>query len=91
MAQPPRGIHWSKDGNSYYKAAGGKIIQYSLPGFTENVIADDAALTPAGGSAPLKVRNFFFSGDGKKLLIYTRIILFVVPMVICFLFSATKR
>ncbi len=71
MAQPPRGIHWSKDGNSYYKAAGGKIIQYSLPGFTENVIADDAALTPAGGSAPLKVRNFFFSGDGKKLLIYT--------------------
>lgn len=71
IAQPPRGIHWSKDGNSYYKATDGKIIQYSLPGFTENIIADGAALTPAGTTAPLKVRNFFFSGDGKKLLIYT--------------------
>ena len=71
MAQPPRGIHWSKDGISYYKAIGGKIIQYSLPRFTENIIADGAALTPAGTTAPLKVRNFFFSDDGKKLLIYT--------------------
>jgi dipeptidyl-peptidase-4 len=71
IAQPPKGTHWSKDGKSYYKINSGKIIQYNLPGFTESIIADAGTLTPAGMSTPLKVRNFFFSADGKKLLIYT--------------------
>ena len=71
IAQPSQGIHWSKDGNSYYKTVGGKIVQYSLPSFTETIIADATALTPASSSTPLKVLNFFFSEDGKKILIYT--------------------
>jgi len=31
-AQPPKGMHWSKDGKSYFKNENG-IVQYTLPGF----------------------------------------------------------
>ncbi|HQI69819.1 MAG TPA: S9 family peptidase [Bacteroidales bacterium] len=71
IAQPPAGIHWSKDGNSFYESENGKITQYSLPGFTAKTIADKNKLTPQGASLPLKVRNFFFAADDKKVLIYT--------------------
>ncbi len=70
-AQPSTGIHWAKDGNSYYETESGKIVQYSLPGFEEKVIVDKASLKPKGASAALNVENFFFSADEKKLLIYT--------------------
>ena len=71
VAQPPAGIHWSKDGSSFYESENGKITQYSLPGFTAKTIADKNKLTPQGTPSPLKVRNFFFSADDKKVLIYT--------------------
>jgi dipeptidyl-peptidase-4 len=46
-------------------------VQYNLPSFTKTVIADRNKLTPAGASVALTVRNFFFSDDDKKILIYT--------------------
>ena len=70
-AQPPRGIHWSKDGSGYYDADQQGITLHALPADNKKTIADKALLTPAGASAPLKVRNFFFSEDDKKVLIYT--------------------
>jgi dipeptidyl-peptidase-4 len=71
VAQPPRGIHWAKDGNSFYEEDGGEIAQYTLPQLSKTIIADRNSLTPQGLSTPLKVRNFFLSDDGNKLLIYT--------------------
>ena len=71
IAQPPTGIHWMKDGNGFYEEESGEIAQYRLPSLSKAVIADRNALTPKGSSAPLKVRNFFFSNDANKLLIYT--------------------
>src|SRR3954463_3240043 len=71
MAQPPKGINWNKDGKSFYSSESGEIVEYGLPSFTKTVIADKNKLTPAGASAPLKVQNFFFSNDDKKILIYT--------------------
>ena len=70
-AQPPKGIRWSKDGNAYYEAEKESIIQYSLPSFDKQVVADKSKLTPFGAASPLPIRNFFFSDDGKKILIYT--------------------
>jgi len=71
IAQPPKGIHWNKDGKSFYSSESGEIVQYILPSFTKKIIADRNKLTPSPSSTPLKVRNFFFSADDKKILIYT--------------------
>src|SRR5436305_12009013 len=70
-AQPPHGIHWSVDGNSYYEDAGGVINKVDMPSFNKTVIATTQQLTPKDSSHALQVRNFFFSNDGKKMLIYT--------------------
>jgi len=70
-AQPPHGIHWSTDGNSYYEKSDDGITKIQLPAFTKTVVATTQQLTPKDSSHALKVRNFFFSDDGKKVLIYT--------------------
>ncbi len=70
-AQPPHGLHWSVDGNSYYENTADGIVKYQMPSFTQTVVATTQQLTPKDSSHALKVRNFFFSNDGKKILIYT--------------------
>jgi len=70
-AQPPRGIHWSADGISYYEMAADGITRIQMPAFTKTVVVTTEQLTPKDSSHALKVRNFFFSDDGKKILIYT--------------------
>ena len=47
------------------------IVKYQMPSFTKTIIATTQQLTPKDSSHALKVRNFFFSDDGKKILIYT--------------------
>ncbi len=71
IAQPPKGIHWSKDGNAYYAAESGVIAEYNLPTFTKKMVAEKTRLTPQNAKTPLRIRNFFISDDGKKILIYT--------------------
>jgi dipeptidyl-peptidase-4 len=70
-AQPPQGINWAKDGKSYYKLDGDKILQTVFPEQTDVVVAGNTELTPKGSKKALKVRNFFFTDDGSKILIYT--------------------
>jgi dipeptidyl-peptidase-4 len=70
-AQPPRKIHWSKDGNSYYKSKDDGIVQIDPASSKSTIIVTKEQLTPTGTSTPLHVRNFFFSNDGSKILIYT--------------------
>lgn len=67
QAQP----HWTTEGNGYYEADEEGISLYSLPGFNRQVIIQKAKLTPTGATTPLMVRDFSFSTDGKKMLIYT--------------------
>ncbi len=69
-AQSLSGIKWSGDGASYYAIEQNQIVQYGLPDFTRTVLVDSQRLVPQGGSKPLAVRNFYFSGDGKKILLY---------------------
>lgn len=70
-AQPPKGIHWTKDGSGYYESDASGIVLHSFPGDTKKTVIDKSKLKPQGASAALKVRNFFFSEDGSKALIYT--------------------
>ena len=71
FAQPSQGIHWSPDGNSYYEASDYGIIKVQMPSFKEAIVVTPQQLTPANATQPLNVNNFFFSDDGKKILIYT--------------------
>ncbi len=67
--QVRKGLHWSKDGNAYYQLEGGNIIKYSLPTFSKDTIVRKSQLLNEKG-APLKVKDFEFSEDGSKLLVY---------------------
>ena len=71
QAQPPSGIHWSKNGSGYYTIANGEISYNDLSASTKLVVITKKQLTPAGAEKPLTIRNFFFSNDESKLLIYT--------------------
>ncbi|HWJ25081.1 MAG TPA: DPP IV N-terminal domain-containing protein, partial [Flavisolibacter sp.] len=71
LAQPPAGTKWAKDGNSYYAIEHNEIVQYLLPSFKRSTVAGQKELTPDETSQALNVRNFFFSSDQKKILIYT--------------------
>lgn len=62
---------WTSDGKGYYEAEQDGIVKYILPSMGKIVIADAAQLTPKGSSKPLEVRDFIFSEDGKKVLVYT--------------------
>lgn len=71
QAQPPSGIHWSKDGNGFFAVEDGSIVLTGLPAFSKKIIVSKSKLIPAGSSTALSVRNFFFSPDNNQVLIYT--------------------
>src|SRR3954467_4447157 len=71
FAQPPHGTAWSKDGNGYYELNNKEIVYNNLATSKTTVVASKEQLTPNGASQPIGVRNYFFSDDGNKLLIYT--------------------
>jgi len=62
---------WTKDGSGYYEAEENGIVKYILPSMGKIDIADASQLTPKGSNTPLDVKDFSFSEDGKKILIYT--------------------
>ena len=66
-----RGIKWTPDGTAYYTNEKGVLVKYQLPSFDKTELIQPAQLTPAGKDRPLPVRDFFFSNDGKTVLIYT--------------------
>lgn len=70
-ANAQNGLHWATDANSYYEIGEYGINQITLPAFTEKEVVNNEQLTPDGASSPLRVKNFTFSEDGKKMLIYT--------------------
>lgn len=71
VAGAQRNIQWAPDGKSYYANEKGILVRYQLPSFDRTELVQPAQLIPAGMSAPLQVREFSFSEDGNKILIYT--------------------
>ncbi len=70
-AQPSQGIKWTPDGNAYYAVENGEIVKYQLPSLTKATVISKLQITPKDAKAPLAIRNFIFSDDNKKILIYT--------------------
>lgn len=66
-----QGFRWSPDGNSYTRVENGEIVHYQLPGNTKTILIPKDKFVPAGQSNALQVRNYFFSDDDSKVLIYT--------------------
>lgn len=71
IAQPPTGRHWAKSGDAYYESADGNVNLVQLPALEKKVVVDKSLLTPKDSTKPLQIRNFFFSQDGSKMLVYT--------------------
>jgi dipeptidyl-peptidase-4 len=65
------GVHWTKDGNGYYTSDSTGIVRHDLPAMTRTLAVPREWLTPPGSDKPLAVRNFSFSADGNRVLIYT--------------------
>lgn len=70
LLQAQGAVRWAKDGNSYYSAQGGELVQFVLPQNTKTVLLTKEQLTPQG-QKPLTFRNFSFSDDDKKILLFT--------------------
>ncbi len=66
-----QGLRWAKDGSSYYRIEAGEINRYILPANSKTTFVSKTDLTPAGQNKSLSVRNYFFSEDQSKLLIFT--------------------
>ncbi|MCW5909509.1 MAG: DPP IV N-terminal domain-containing protein [Cyclobacteriaceae bacterium] len=64
-------LRWAPEGNAYYRVEEGELNRYTLPANTKTTIASKADLTPAGASQSLRVRNYTFSQDQSKLLVFT--------------------
>jgi dipeptidyl-peptidase-4 len=62
---------WSADGNSYYTNEDGAIIKYRVKDLNRDILVPSQLLVPAGRAKALDIKNFFFSDDFKKILIYT--------------------
>ncbi|MBC9910243.1 S9 family peptidase [Chitinophaga varians] len=71
FAQPGKGIRWSRDGRATLKAEPQGIVATPLSGAEPTVMVPAGKYTPAGAAKALPVRDFSFSADEKKLLIYT--------------------
>jgi Tol biopolymer transport system component len=66
-----QGFKWTRDGGSYYTNDAGDIVKNDLPSFAKTVVVAKALLKPHPDSNALNVRDFSFSADDKKILIYT--------------------
>ncbi|AMQ57118.1 S9 family peptidase [Algoriphagus sanaruensis] len=63
-------IKWDLNGDSFYQIQEGQILKINLPDQSPEVFISKADLTPNAGTA-LQVRDFTFSQDRKKIVIYT--------------------
>ncbi|HXB08127.1 MAG TPA: DPP IV N-terminal domain-containing protein, partial [Puia sp.] len=71
-AQPgSTALKWSADGRSFYKVSEKAIVRVDLPDNRETVVVSSDLLRPVGHGRALEVRDFSFSADGKKVLVYT--------------------
>ncbi len=70
-AQPGQSSKWTKDGTGYYSAEQQQIIRFDLTTQQAHAIVSKELLTPKGATKPLYVKDFSFTDDQKKLLIFT--------------------
>ncbi len=64
-------LKWTPESDGFFRQESGQIVKLTLPGLEKTVLVAAAQLTPAGQENPLKLRNYFFSNDRQKVLLYT--------------------
>ncbi len=64
-------LKWTKDGKGYLRQDKSEIVQFNLPDMQKTVLVTQQQLTPTGKTTPLSIRNYFFTDDNNKVLIYT--------------------
>ncbi|WP_217606283.1 S9 family peptidase [Chitinophaga sp. GbtcB8] len=71
QAQPGKSTKWSRNGQAVYSVENAAIIATGLKDGQSQVTIPAAQLTPQGAAKPLEVKDFIFSADEQKVLIYT--------------------
>lgn len=71
QAQPGKSTRWSSNGQAIYTVESGAIVATALKDGQQQVKIPAAQLTPSGSSQPLEIKDFTFSADEQKVLIYT--------------------
>lgn len=66
-----QGLKWTRDGNGYFTNEATGIIKNELPSLAKTTVVAKTLLQPKDSTSSLNVRDFSFSADDKKLLIYT--------------------
>lgn len=66
-----QGIRWTREGNAFFSIERGEIIKNELPSLSKTVLVSKLQLKPKNDTGSLAIRNFIFSADDQKVLIYT--------------------
>ncbi|ACU04753.1 S9 family peptidase [Pedobacter heparinus] len=64
-------LKWTKDGNAYYQFTDGELVSISLAQNERKTIISRDLLYTSGQHTIGRIKDFFFSEDGSKVLIYT--------------------
>ncbi len=64
-------INWQKEGSAYYQLEKGEIVLVTLPDQQKKTVVTKTMLQPEGKTEPLAVKNYTFSTDQNKVLIFT--------------------
>jgi dipeptidyl-peptidase 4 len=76
-AQPFGPSRWLGDGTAYTtveppaEGTGQEIVRYDVEGGSREVLVAARQLVPQGASAPLDIKDYAWSPDGKKALVFT--------------------
>ena len=71
QAQLHTSLNWSREGNGLYIMQDGAIMELNLDDLSRKTLASEADLTPPGKNDMPAIKNFSFSPDYKKILLYT--------------------
>jgi dipeptidyl-peptidase-4 len=76
-ADPVAPTRWTPDGDAYFSyqrragTRGPDLVRVNPETGEQTVLVRNEQLVPAGDSLPLRMANFQFSRDGRKLLVFT--------------------
>lgn len=66
-----QGIRWTREGNAFFSIERGEIIKNDLPSLSKTVLVSKSQLKPKNDTGSLAIRDFSFSADDQKVLIFT--------------------
>lgn len=62
---------WAADGKGFYQVEASELVYYALPQRSRSIVLASERLTPSPATGPLAIRDYQFSSDARKVMIYT--------------------